>query len=463
MSTNRRKFLKQFGGTTALLTTAGLSSLAQKERAEQILVWENKKLSANDRINVAVVGCGIMGFQDVASAVSVSGVKLVAASDLYSGRLTRIKELYGNDVFTTRHYEDILNRKDVDAVIVATSDNWHSKICIDALKAGKAVYGEKPVVHKLDQGLELINTYRQTQKVMQVGSQGISSIAFAKAKELFEQGEIGQINSVEAAFNRQSALGAWEYTIPSDASPVTVDWERYQQLADKKFPWDEKRFFWWRNYREYGTGVAGDLFVHLLTGLHYVTSAKGPDTIYSIGDLTYWKDGRNVPDVMTSVLHYPASDKHAAFQVTLRVNFVSGEGETGYTKIIGSDGVMQVDGSGVTVSRRKMSVAPGIGGWDALSTYPKAMQERLLSDYDKKYSAEEKKAVRLPDLSFSVPEDYNTHAEHFKNFFLGMRNDKTMIEDPEFGFRAAAPCLCCNESYFENKVIHWDAERMKRV
>lgn len=460
---SRRKFLKHFGGTAALLTASGLSSFAQKERNENILAWDHKKISPNDRINFAVIGCGIMGFNDVDSALNVNGAKLVAACDLYTGRLARMQELYGNDIFTTRDYQEILSRKDIDAVIVATSDNWHSNICREALQNGKAVYGEKPVVHKLDQGPELIKTYRETGKVMQVGSQGISSIAFAKAKELFEQGAIGEINSVEAAFNRQNALGAWEYTIPPDASPKTVDWNRYQELAEKKYPWDEKRFFWWRNYREYGTGLAGDLFVHLLTGLHFVTSSTGPEKIYSIGDLTYWKDGRNVPDVMTSILHYPKTPHHAPFQVTLRVNFVSGEGETDYTKIIGSEGVMQVSGSGVNVSRRKMSKAPGIGGWDALSTYPKAMQDQLLAAYDKKYSVADRESPKMADLSFVVPEEYSSHREHLKNFFLGVRTGKTIIEDPEFAFRAAGPCLCCNESYFEDKVIKWDGINMKRV
>ena len=461
--TKRRNFIKQLGGSALLLGAGSLKSLAAQEQHEQIVLAQQKRYTANDTTRIAAIGMGIMGYNDVDTALKVPGVQLVACCDLYDGRLAHAKELYGNNIFTSRHYEDILNRKDIDAVIIATSDNWHSRICIDAMKAGKAVYTEKPIVHQVKQGWDVIEAQQQTKKVLQVGSQRISSIVYAKAKEMYEAGDIGKINSVEAVFNRQSALGAWEYTIPLDASPQTVDWDRYQQFAEKKHAWDEKRFFWWRNYREYGTGVAGDLFVHLLTGLHYITSSKGPEKIYSIGDITYWKDGRNVPDVMTAVLQYPETPQHAAFQVTLRVNFVSGEGETGYTKITGTEGVMEMGWNGFTVKRRKMSKAPGIGGWDAFSTYTTDMQKKIMDAYDKKYSEADKTGEQLTDITYAAPKEYDEHLQHFTNFFNSVRTGAPVIEDAVFGFRAAAPCLACNESYFQNKVIYWDVEKMKMV
>ncbi len=273
----RRNFIKQLGGSALLLGAGSLKSFAAKEQQERIILANQQKYSPNDKVRIAGIGMGIMGYNDVNDAIKVPGVELAACCDLYDGRLEHAKELYGNNLHTTKRYEDILNRKDIDAVIVATSDNWHSRICIDAMNAGKAVYSEKPMVHRINQGWDVINTQKQTKKTMQVGSQRVSSIVFAKAKEMYEAGDIGRINSVEAVFNRQSALGAWEYTIPLDSSPQTVAWNRYQELADKKYAFDEKRFFWWRNYREYGTGVAGDLFVHLLSGLHFITSSKGPE------------------------------------------------------------------------------------------------------------------------------------------------------------------------------------------
>ncbi|HVX25021.1 MAG TPA: Gfo/Idh/MocA family oxidoreductase [Parafilimonas sp.] len=459
----RRKFIKQLGGSALLLGAGSLKNLAAKEQREKIIIAHQKNYSSNDMVRIAGIGMGIMGYNDVTDALKVPGVELAACCDLYDGRLAHAKELYGNNIFTTKHYEDILSRKDIDAVLVATSDNWHSRICIDAMKAGKAVYSEKPMVHQVSQGWDVINTHNETKKVMQVGSQRVSSIVFAKAKEMYEAGDIGKINSVEAVFNRQDALGAWQYTIPLDASPQTVDWNRYQEFAEKKVSYDPNRFFRWRNYREYGTGVAGDLFVHLLSGLHFITSSKGPEKIYSIAGLTYWKDGRNVPDVMTAVLKYPETPQHSEFQVTLRVNFVSGEGETGFTKITGTEGVMEMHDNGFTIKRHKMSKAPGIGGWDSLATFTNEMQKELLDAYNKKWSAEDQAEPKLSDITYAAPENYDEHIDHLTNFFNSVRTGAPVVEDPIFGLRAAGPCLLCNESYFQNKVMYWDADKIKIV
>lgn len=446
-----------------MLGAGSLTSLAARQREEEIAIAYGKKYAPNDKIRLAGIGMGIQGYQDINAALKVPGTELVACCDLYTGRLQHAKEVYGDRLFTTKRYEEILDRPDVDAIILATIDSWHSKISIDALKKGKAVYCEKPMIHLISQGLDVIKAQQQTGKTMQVGSQRVSSLGYAKAKELYEAGEIGTINAVEAVNNRQSFLGAWEYTIPTDASLDTIDWNRYEANIKNKHSYEDKRFFWWRNYREYGTGVAGDLFVHLLSGLHFITGSKGPSKIYSVGDLTFWKDGRNVPDVMNAVLQYPESKEHAAFQVTLSVNFASGEGETGYTKITGTDGVMFVSENKVTVKRSKMPKAPGIGGWDSLNTFTSDMQAQLLEKHSAKYSKEDTKAQTLPDIIFVAPEGSSEHLTHFSNFINSVRTGKPVVEDAIFGFRAAAPCLACNESYFQNKVIHWDAENMKLV
>jgi len=458
---NRRKFIRQLGGTAALLTTGGLANAETNSAVE--LLKPPPKYAANDKIQVAGIGMGIQGYGDMNSALKVPGVEIVAAADLYDGRLQHVKEVYGNHVFTTKNYQEVLDRPDVDAVIIATNDSWHAVICIDALKKGKAVYLEKPMVHKIEEGWGVIKAQQASGKTLEVGSQGVSSLGFAKAKELYEQGVIGVLNAVESVNTRQSHLGAWEYTIPLDSSPSSVDWERYQANQKKKSTYDEKKFFWWRNYNEFGTGMAGDLFVHMLSGLHYILSSNGPTRIFSLGDLTYWKDGRNVPDVMNAVLDYPETKQHPAFQVSLQVNFVCGEGEGGYTKYIGSDGVMYVNGNKVTVKRRKMPKVAAIGGWDSLYTFTNEMQEKLKEAHRQKHKEEDYKAQALPDITYVAPGDFNDHVAHFANFFEGVRTGKPVVEDAVFGFRAAAPCLACNDSYMQSKVIKWDPEKMKVV
>jgi predicted dehydrogenase len=461
MSTDRRKFLKQLG-STVVLTSASLSGFAAMEEHERRILEAEKRVGPNDKIRIATIGMGIMGFNDSRTALTCPGVELAGCCDLYKGRLEHAKEVFGTNIFTTENYHEVLDRKDVDAVIIATSDNWHSAIAIEAMRKGKAVYSEKPMVHYISEGLGEIKAQQETKAVFQVGSQRVSSIAFKKAKELYQAGAIGQINAIEASFNRQSALGAWQYTIPLDASPKTVAWDKFQAKQKTKLPYDSKRFFRWRNYREYGTGVAGDLFVHLLSGIHFITDSKGPDKIYSIGELAYWKDGRNVPDVMTAVIKYPDCKEHPAFEVSLRVNFMSGDGEHSATRITGSEGVMDIsDENGFTIRNNKMPVAPGIGGWDSFNTFTNDMQKALMDDYNKRYSAADKQSTPIPGVTYASPAGYNSSHDHFMNFFDAIRLGKPVVEDAAFGFRAAAPCLACNESYFQNKVIHWDPHNMR--
>jgi predicted dehydrogenase len=226
-------------------------------------------------------------------------------------------------------------------------------------------------------------------------------------------------------------------------------------------PFDARKFFWWRNYRDFGTGVAGDLFVHLLSGIHVITGSKGPGKIFSSGQLSYWKDGRDVPDVMTAIMEYPETPEHPPFQLMLRVNFISGEGDHGAIKLIGEEGAIDIKGSGFTVQHSLMPKAPGIGGWDALNTYPAAMQELLKKQYNEKYSAQDRTAPTKADITYKTPEDYDEHLDHFTNFFESIRSGKPVVEDAVFGFRAAAPCLACNDSYFEKKIIYWDPQEMK--
>jgi predicted dehydrogenase len=459
---SRRKFLQQLGSTSLLLASGSMKILAADERTGSRVIPYTHKISANDKIRIACIGMGIMGHADCDTALKVPGVELVAACDLYTGRLDRVKEKYGKDIYTTRDYRELLLRNDIDAILIATSDNWHARLTIDALNSGKAVYCEKPVVQKISDGLSVIAAQKKTGKPMQVGSQLVSSIVNHKAREVYNSGAIGQLNCIEASYDRQSALGAWEYTMPTDVSPQTVDWDRYIESMSN-IPWDPKKFFWWRNYRDFGTGVAGDLFVHLLSGIHLITGSLGPKTIFASGQLCYWKDGRDVPDVMTAIMQYPETKEHPPFQVMLRVNFVSGMGEHGVTRYIGSEGVLEMVEKGFNLSHSILSKAPGIGGWDAIYSYPQAMQDELIKQYNLKFTAEEQKRPEKSGVNYVAPEGYDEHFEHFKNFFDGVRDNIPLVEGPEFGFRAAAPTLACNDSYFQKKIISWDPINMKVV
>jgi predicted dehydrogenase len=457
---SRRKFLQQIGATGLAMGAIPLSSLAAKGKAEERILHYERKQSANDKVRIGVIGYGVQGHFDLATALKVPGVELAGICDLYTGRIENAKELHGKDLYTTTNYKDLLDRKDIDAILLCTTDVWHAKIAIDALAKGKHVYCEKPMVYKISEGFPVIEAAKKAGKVFQVGSQRVSSIGYAKAKEILASGEIGKLNMVNAVYDRQSSIGAWEYTIPKDASALTTNWDKFIEVTNK-MQFDAKKFFWWRAFKEVGTGVAGDLFIHLLSGVHFIANSKGPESIVSTGQFSYWKDGRDLPDVMAGIMQYPETKEHAAFQLTLQVNFISGTGGQQVIRLVGSEGVIEVDNNNITVKHSLLPQAPGFGGYDSVFTFSKAMQDEMQKEYDAKWTPEQKKRPKKEDIVFKAPEGYSDHLDHFTNFFDAIRTNKPVVEDAEFGFRAAAPALSCNESYLTKKIINWDPVAMK--
>ncbi|MDR6563439.1 MULTISPECIES: Gfo/Idh/MocA family oxidoreductase [unclassified Arcicella] len=457
MSHSRRDFIRKISGSSVLLI--GGTALGDAY-GKTFTLESNAKISANDTVRIALIGSGIIGHYDTDTALKVPGVELVAVCDLYTGRLERAKEKWGKDIFTTKDYREILNRKDIDAVLVCTSDHWHDKISIDAMNAGKHVYCEKPMVHHIEEGKSVIEAQKKTGKVFQVGSQVASSTVTAEAKKIYESGIIGELVYVEATNDRTSANGAWQYTIPTDASTQTVDWDTYVGDAPK-MPFDAKRFFRWRNYKDYGTGVAGDLFVHLLTNLHTITGSTGPNKIFALGDLNLWKDGRDAYDIVTALMNYPATSTNPSFQFFTRVNLADGGSGGSPTRLIGTEGVIELSWSGMKVKNFKRPKAPEIGGYDSLFTFSQAEQEESKKAYKALYTDEDTKWQYGKEITFKAVDGYDSRLDHFINFFESVRTGKAVWEDATFGLRAAAPALACNKSAEIGKPVIWNPETMK--
>ena len=430
---------------------AGCGRLAREPPAN----GAGTQTSPNDNIQIALIGAGGQGQSDTRAALERPGVELVAAADVYDGRLIHVKERFGEDVFTTRDYREVLARSDVDAIIIGTPDHWHMQIAIDAMSAGKDVYVEKPMVQHVEQGTRLVEAQRTAGQILQVGSQRVSSVIYEKARQLFKSGAIGELNMIEAWWDRNSALGAWQYTIPSDASPETVDWDRFLGSAPQR-PFDATRMFRWRNYQDYGTGVAGDLFVHLFSGLHFIVGAIGPTRVFSTGGLRYWKDGRDVPDVMLGLYDYPATDSHPEFTLALRVNFADGAAGGSGFRFVGDEAVMSVGGS-VGITRRARRASPGY----SINTFPEVMQEQFLKDYRERYPDAERELTPAEEEVFRAPNGYSDTVDHFRNFFASVRSRKPVVEDAVFGLRAAGPAVLSNLSYFGSKPVQWDPDQMR--
>ena len=448
MNGTRRTFLRTLGLAAAAAPATRLLGSPTTRPAASFLT-RNAPLPDDRQVRVALIGAGGMGTADMNTSLTVPGVTITGVCDLYAARLEKARAAWGEGLFVTRDYAEILKRKDVDAVIIGTPDHWHKQISVDALHAGKHVYCEKPMVHSVDEGKEVIDAWKRSGKIFMVGSQGLSSLGNEKARQLLADGVIGDLNYAEGFWARHSPLGAWQYPVPEDASPETVDWERYiSNTADR--PFDPLRFFRWRNYTDYGTGMSGDLFVHLFSSLHFITRSLGPDEVLATGGLRYWKDGREVPDVLIGTFNYPDSEQHPGFTLSLRCNFVDGTSGTTYLRLVGSKGSMDVKWEEVVVrmndvpseddpfSKEKMSEGATQEG-----------RKRMLPPKELVYTAEDGYKGALYD--------------HHANFISAIRTGGSVVEDPEFGFRAAAPALLCNDSYAEQTFVKWDPRSMKRI
>lgn len=451
-SSNRRNFIKKMAIGSAAIVAAPTILTAKESSTIRIQsknpITFNEKVSANDNIQIALIGAGGMGTADANTALKIPGVKLVAACDLYDGRIEAAKERWGKDIFTTKNYLEILDRDDIDAVIVGTPDHWHQKISVDAMNSGRHVYCEKPMVHAIEEGYDVIKAQKKNKVVFEVGSQGLSSVGNEKAKELLKDGAIGELNYAEGFWARNSPNGAWQYAIPEDASEDTVDWKRFLKDYDY-IPFDPLRFFRWRNYLDYGTGMAGDLFVHLFSSLHFITSSYGPQKIAAMGGLRFWKDGREVPDVLLGMFDYPETKQHPGFDLSLRCNFVDGTSGTTYLRLVGNEGSMNVMWDKVVLQTNEKN--------EPQDAFLKGKQAEAESKVPPR-----KKMLPPRELVYQVEEGYRgAHYDHHANFYNAIRNGKTVVEDAVFGLRAAAPALACNNSYFENKFINWDPKNMK--
>jgi len=441
-SVTRRGFLQA--------TAGGLGGLAAGATVlkPRTLEASSAEVAPSDRIGLGIIGVGMQGSGLLRRALSLPGVECVGAAEAYDGRARLAKEICRKEIFTTRDYRELLDRPGLDAVIVATPDHWHAKLVEDCCAAGKDVYCEKPMSHVAEEGLRMVAAAKKHQRVIQIGSAGISSVVAAKAKELIATGTIGRLVLVEATQGRNSPDGAWQYPVPPDASPKTIDWETWLGKVSPR-PFNPTHWARWRCWIDYGTGVAGDLFVHMLTYIHYVTGTNEPPLrAESTGGIFRFDDGRDVPDTLSTVYTY------RNFPVYMRVTQASSSPR--FIRFMGTEGVLELGRGGLTFT-------PQDGRDRGPSSFAQAWPSELRNEYIKQWHEEndpkpEDAAASIDSQTYVAPPGHNASIEHFRDFFTAVRNRGGTIEDATFGNNTSLACHMANYAYFNETVATWDAE-----
>jgi predicted dehydrogenase len=405
--------------------------------------WE---AAASDTIRFGIIGVGMQGSNLLATAVTLPGVQCVAAADLYDGRHTLAKEIAGNKIKTTRKYQELLDDKEIDCLIAAVPDHWHMKVVTDAVNAGKDVYIEKPMSHAPSEGIEMVNAQKKTGRIIQVGSQRVSSVICAKSKELLSQGIIGDLNLVEGSLGRNDPTGCWEYPPPPDLSPQTLDWDTWQNNVPK-VAFDPKIFARWRCWSQYGTGVAGDLLVHLVSGMNFMLDwNEPPGRTTSIGGILRWPDGRNMPDVQPTLFEY------GKIPVYLRLN-LGCEAPEMY-RFQGSKGILEV--TEYTITYYPQSGKDTAPSYYATASFPQPYREQYVKQWHEQNDPPPGKEP-LPEGYAYKGDSWDDLKPHLWVYFQAVRSRKPVVEDAVFGHNAALACHMSNTSYFKKCTVTWDA------
>jgi predicted dehydrogenase len=445
---SRRHFL----GLSAKAAAAGVT-------APTILLepaWmrgQNAPVAPSDRVRFASIGTGIRGCNLLEASRQVPAAECVAICDLYQARHTAGQEALGRTVPSTSRYQDLLDRKDIDAVIIAVPDHQHRTLVEAACAAGKDVYCEKPMSHTVEDGFAMIAAAERYNRILQIGSQRVSSILYAKARDLVAAGKLGQLTAVDASWGRNSASGAWVYPIPPGANEANIDWQGFLGDAPKR-PFDPIRFFRWRCFEDYGEGLAGDLYVHLLSGMQVVTGVNThPLRAYSTGDLFRFKDGRDFPDMIQTLYDYPN------FRASVHCNLNNDSGE--HLAFYGTKGTLIIQDSTLTYTPQDDSPKAedySIGGW------PAKLRDEYLSEWAQAHPEPAPLETKIDEVSESyvLPKTYNDTADHQANFFASVRSRKAPVEDGHFGNHTALGCHMANASYFKKSAVTWD-EATRRI
>src|SRR6185312_9084998 len=436
---DRRKFLKQASTVSAGLAMAGRAFGSPKK------LNPSRVIGANDRINVGLVGCGGRGTSDGKSFAKYArennnACQIVGVCDVYTKRRRINAENHQCKAYAD--YRELIARSDVDAVIVATPDHWHATIALEALDKGKDVYLEKPMCHTLEEAKKLVDTARESKRIVQVGSQTTSADQWWKAKKAIADGMIGKMIMSQGSYHRNSIEGEWNWPIEPNAGPNGkgddyIDWSMWLGPAPKR-PWDPDRFFRFRKYWDYSGGIATDLFFHVIAPLNICwDKPQFPTRVVASGGIYAFHD-REVPDTFHLLAEYPEGHSLVLSSSMANSQHIPGliRGHEG-TLVMVEHGMFERYSPYLTVKPEIVSLSDN----DEKGPFP-----------DYKYGKEE---VRIP------VEQSDMMMAHVGNFLHCMRTREKPHLDVETAAHAQVLISLAVDSYRDNKVKYWDAENWR--
>jgi len=369
---------------------------------------------------------------------------------------------FGTPARRYRHYTDLLQADDIDAVIIATPDHWHSRIAIDAARAGKHVYVEKGLTRKLEEVYAVRDAIKETGITFQLGHQGRQTESYIKAAEAIDKNLLGEINLIEVCTNRNSPNGAWVYNIDPRGTKETIDWKTFEEPCEEKHAFSPERFFRWRCWWDYGTGLSGDLLTHEYDAINQIVGMGIPETAVSSGGVYFYEkpefyvdEVREVPDVWNAVFEYPERNFSLLYSATLASNRNRGK------VIMGHDGYMEL-GNNLSIYADRES-----------TRYHDKIQSGLIDpstpiysyipgrkDVDAVATATEKYfAGRGLLYTYRGGKRVDTTHLHVAEWIQAIRENKQPSCNIDQAFDEGISSAMATISYRENRKVTWDREK----
>ena len=440
----------------------GAKNDSKDKRYEQFL--------EQDDLNIEVTGvCDIFDVYGEAAVLAASNIHREGSNGKFGKRPKRY-----------RTYKELLAADDIDAVIIATPDHWHSTMAMEAAKAGKHVYVEKPLSWTVPETYQVRQVVKETGIVFQLGHQGRQTDSYIRAKEIIDKGLIGKVSLIEVCTNRNDPNGAWVYPLIDGASPDTIDWKQFEGPEerikeytdymtsnnlqryigpDPRDKFSLERFFRWRCWWDYSTGLSGDLLTHEYDAINQIFGVGIPHSATSSGGVYYFKDGRTVPDVLQTTFEFPDRDMTMLYSATLASNRPRGK------VIMGHDAQMELSNT-ITLKADPAS-----------EIYKEKIDKGIIKPNEPFYTyvpgQNSVDAITSPtELYFAQRgllytyvsgKRYDTTHLHIREWLECIRQNKQPSCNIDAAFQEAMTAHMGTHAYLEGRTMYWDKEKEEIV